>query len=414
MAEQKELKYVKGEYRKGSPADMYFYDDVDDWSVKDFLSEFQYLTNYVAPSVIRVHIISCGGVCVEGIKVFSMILGSQIPVETINDGFAASMASAIWAAGSVRYMRDYAILMIHNPWTDEENPSADTAKMTDSFRNQLSLIYKERFGLDDKSVKEIMDGKDGVDGTWYTAEESVTAGFLDAANVIKTSGDVSEKVAASLKGIKTMYAKTDKKNTEIVTNLINNINQKKSEMTENEFKMVAAQLGFDDQKSTGANVTARINELLDKEKKFEQISNDLKGAQEQLSKVSTELEGSKASVTNLTKSLDEAKASLKTYQETEKENMRKRNEELVDAAISTSRIGKESRETWLKMAEDNFDLVKQTLASIPAAKQLSAEIAKDPENLKDAEKGRQSEEEKVKAKVKAIVGDDFKPLTPEF
>ena len=34
----------------------------------------------------------------------------------INEGMAASMGSVLWAAGERSLMRDYAILMIHNPF----------------------------------------------------------------------------------------------------------------------------------------------------------------------------------------------------------------------------------------------------------------------------------------------------------
>ena len=100
------LKFVKGEVAYGKPADIYFYDDVEYWDVRQFVREFQYLVDYVEVSKIRVHIHSVGGSCHEGIKAFSTILNSSVPTETYNDGLAASMASMIWAAGKERCMRD--------------------------------------------------------------------------------------------------------------------------------------------------------------------------------------------------------------------------------------------------------------------------------------------------------------------
>lgn len=56
MAKQQEFKFIKGACCAGMPADIFFYTDVDYWSVDNFLWEFDYLINYVNPSKIRIHI----------------------------------------------------------------------------------------------------------------------------------------------------------------------------------------------------------------------------------------------------------------------------------------------------------------------------------------------------------------------
>ena len=38
-----QLKYIKGAVKSGCPADIYFYTDVDYWSVDDFLWELKWL-----------------------------------------------------------------------------------------------------------------------------------------------------------------------------------------------------------------------------------------------------------------------------------------------------------------------------------------------------------------------------------
>ena len=55
MAKQRDFKFIKGELCEGKPADIYFYTDVDYWSVDNFLYEFDYLLNYVKPSKIKLH-----------------------------------------------------------------------------------------------------------------------------------------------------------------------------------------------------------------------------------------------------------------------------------------------------------------------------------------------------------------------
>lgn len=426
---EKTLKFVKGEIAQGKPANIYFYDDVDYWDVRSFISEFQYLENYVKPSKIRIHIISAGGSCFEGIKAFSVILGSQTPTETINDGLAASMGSVIWAAGKERFMRDYAVLMIHNPRIDDEELDEDGKQAVAAFQKQLKIIYQQRFGFDDEKVQKIMDGEEDVDGTWLFAEDAVEAGIIDDAHVIKSSKEVVAKVAASIDGVKnlsaigsvmmTQHLLEKQKNTsttisekEVTDSL--QFNQNKKTMTENEIKMVAAQLGISEDKATGAAITEKVNALLTKEKQFDSVKAELQTTKESLAAKETELTGCKASIENLTQNLNSVKDELQVYKDKEAEVRNAEITSMVEAAIAAGKIAKESKDTWVKLATDNFELAKQTLDGIAARDKVSAKIANDPANQGAAAEGMKSEEQIVKEKVEAAVGKDFKLLTPNF
>ena len=426
---EKQLKFVKGEVAQGKPANIYFYDDVEYWDIRSFINEFQYLENYVKPSKIRIHIISAGGSCYEGIKAFSIILGSQIPTETINDGLAASMASVIWAAGKERYMRDYAILMIHNPRIDDEELDEDGKEVVNAFQKQLKIIYQQRFGFDDEKIQQIMDGENNIDGTWLIASEAVEKGIIDDDHVLKTSEKTVARIAASVDGVRNVKAISSVMlsqqlienqkdtsttiNTKEVKNSLQS-NQITTTMTESEIKMVAAQLGIAEDKATGATITAKVGELLTKEKQFDSVKAELQTVKESLTAKETELTGCKASVANLTQNLDAVKAELQTYKDKEAEVRNAEIASMVEAAITSGKISKESKETWIKLATDNFDLAKQTLDGIAARDKVSAKIASDPVNHGAAEKGMKSEEEKVAEKVQAAVGKDFKLLTPSF
>lgn len=420
---EKQLKFVKGELAQGKPANIYFYDDVDYWDVRSFISEFQYLENYVKPSKIRIHIISAGGSCFEGIKAFSVILGSQTPTETINDGLAASMGSVIWAAGKERFMRDYAVLMIHNPRIEDENLDEDGKKAVEAFQKQLKIIYQQRFGFDEEKIQKIMDGEENVDGTWLMAEDAIEAGIIDDDHVLKSSKEVVARIAASVDGVKNIKAigsvmmaqhlLENQKNTSttITTKEVENSlhsNQILTTMTENEIKMVAAQLGIAEDKATGATITAKVNELLTKEKQFDSVKAELQTVKDTLAAKETELTGCKASVQNLTQNLDAVKAELKTYKDKETEARNAEITSMVEAAITSGKISKESKDTWIKLATDNFDLAKQTLDGIAARDNITGKIANDPANKDAAADGIKSETEKVQAKVDEVVGKDFK------
>lgn len=426
---EKTLKFVKGEVAQGKPANIYFYDDVDYWDVRSFIGEFQYLENYVKPSKIRIHIISTGGSCYEGIKAFSIILGSQIPTETINDGLAASMGSVIWAAGQERFMRDYAVLMIHNPRIEDEEMDEDAKQAVAAFQKQLKIIYQQRFGFDEEKIQQIMDGEENIDGTWLMATDAVEKGIIDEAHILKSSKEVVARIAASVDGVKNVKAissimlsqhlmeNRNNNSTTIITKEVEDSlhsNQNLTTMTENEIKMVAAQLGIAEDKATGATITAKVNELLTKEKQFDSVKAELQTVKDTLAAKETELTGCKASVDNLTQNLNTVKAELQTYKDKEAQVRNAEITAMVEAAIKCGKITKESKDTWVKLATDNYELAKQTLDGIAARDNITGKIANDPANHGAAAEGMKSEEEKLAEKVHAAVGDGFKLLTPNF
>lgn len=419
---KKNFQYIKGKIESGMPADIVFYSDVSTWNVEDFIHEFNYLVNWCSPSEIRVHINSVGGNCVDGISVFSVIQNCTIPVTTINDGLAASMASIIWAAGNKCMMKDYALLMIHNPFIEGEKPN----EVTDAFKKQLSIIYQKRFGFTEEKVAEIMDGKPGADGTWYTASEAVEAGFLKEEDVIETPKAVKDKVNACIAAL----GKPTVKGVGAVMNLLDDVsmpetlnNVEATTQTQNnntintmanEISVVAAQLGLTGERATEANVSSRINELLGVERELTQAKADLNAKVTALAEAETKINGLNASVENLTKNYNEAKKKLDEFEAAEAAKKKAEIEALVDSAIKACKITKESRESWITQAQSCFELVKATLASIPARDDISHEIAQDQANHDNAEDGSKTEQQKAMDKVKAVVGERFEFLKPSF
>lgn len=406
--EERKFKYIKGAYSSGQPADICFYSDVEYWKVNDFLYEFDYLVNYVNPSVIRIHINSAGGQCIDGMSVFSKIIDCKIPTQCINDGIAASMASVIWAAGKEVFMKDYALLMIHNPFIDN-NGEKEYDQVTEAFTKQLSTIYKQRFLLSDDEIKKIMDGEDGNDGTFFTAEEAVAAGFISEANIIKTPEAVRSRIAASLKGtkdikkIESIMADNAKDNVE---SDITKTNQIELKMEKNELTAIAAVLGLVGDKADEATVLAEVNKLKDANSKFEDAKAELEKTKKALSDLQTELNGSKASVKNLQEQLDSTKADLDKYKEAEAEAKQKSIEEMVDNAIAECKINKDDRETWIEAAQNNLELTQRTIAAIPSREKISDKIGSEEEAKKAADELKDTEAE-MKKMVDEAVGKDF-------
>ena len=406
MDKKHNFKYIKGACMTGQPADICFYSDVEHWKVQDFIWEFDYLVNSVTPSVIRIHINSAGGNCIDGISVFSKIMDCKIPTQCINDGLAASMASIIWAAGDEIFMKDYALLMIHNPFIEKEN-GKEYDQVTEAFSKQLSTIYKQRFNLSDENVKSIMDGEEGNDGTFFTAQEAVLSGFLPESNIIKTPEAIKNRVAASLKDTKDIVkiesimglANIEEDNT-IKTNQI------KNSMEKNELTAIAAVLGLVGDKANEASVLAEVNKLKDASSQLETLKAELEDAKKSLTDAQTELNGSKASVANLTKDLETVKASLKEYEDAAEAARIKSIEEMVDQAIAECKLNKDDRETWIEAAQNNLELTKRTIAAIPSREKISEKVVSE-ESKKEAEEGLKDAEAEMKKLVNDAVGNDF-------
>lgn len=406
----KEFKFIKGKCCVGSPADICFYTDVDYWSVDNFLWEFDWLVNHVCPSKIRIHINSAGGSCVEGMSVFSKIMDCKIPTECINDALAASMGSIIWAAGDELYMKDYALLMIHNPFCDN-NGEKKFDQVTEAFGQQLKTIYTKRFGLSDEDIQSIMDGKEGDDGTFLTASQAVEKGFISADHIIETPKAVRDQVQAALKDIKDV-AKIKAVLGLAVPQLPQaTINEKDNNhlnsriMEKNEINVFAALLGLTGEKATAENVSAKITDLKAKAEKYDSLVKSFEDTKNQLTKVQSELTGAQTSVKNLTADLEKANASLKQYKDAEEAAKAEKVNALIEKAINECKINKDEKEIYTKMAQNDFTLAENILAKIPARDNLGNIVSEANKNK--AEENVKTTEQKVQAKVEEVIGKEF-------
>lgn len=410
MAKSKDFKFIKGAYCAGSPADICYYTDVDYWSVQDFLWEFDYLINYVNPSKIRIHINSVGGSVIEGMSVFAKIMDCKIPTECINDALAASMGSIIWAAGDELYMKDYALLMIHNPFCDADG-GKQYNQATEAFTQQLKTIYVKRFGLSEEEVENIMNGKEGDDGTFLTAAQAVEKGFVQADHVIETPKAIKDQIQAALKDtkdvgqIKAIYGLVSPTLPSTTINEQKTIS-KLNTMDESKITVFAALFGLTGDKATADNVTAKINELKAKADKAESTQKALDETKAELTKTNAELTGAKTSIKNLTEDLTKTKEALQVYQDAEAKAQEKKVNDLIDKAIAECKINKDEREDYLKMARNDFEMAERVLAKIPARDNLGGIISHA--NQQEAIEGTKTEEQKIQAKVEEVVGQSFK------
>lgn len=431
------FKYVVGEAKVNEVCDIRFFDSVNEYSANTFNSEFLWIESYIKPSKIRILINSEGGSVLYGMSMFSVIRNSSIPTECINEGLAASMGSIIWAAGDKSLMRDYAILMVHNPFNtasdekDKTNAEIEEPDYVKAFRQQIEMIYMKRWGFSKTKVKTIMSGGEDSDGTFFTAEDAVKAGIIPAENIIKTSKQKIEKVKNAIEGITDNQILQNtitsicgelsldnalNKGNKPLDDSISNLNKNNQEptnvenktstnnMEENKtidfnFGAVVASLGFKE-KTEVPQVMARITELVG-------VENKLKEANQAIDSLKIEKAGEITKNQNLTKELENVKAELKTYKDAEKEAMNQKIASMVQDAITAGKIEDSAKQNWMDMAMKNFDLAKATLDSIPARDKISTEIENDKDNVEKVKDSVHTVEAKIAEQVEAVVGKDF-------
>lgn len=119
---------------------------------------------------IKVWINSIGGSVYDAMAICNAIAKCKTPVDTYNVGIAASAAGLIAQYGRKRYMNDYALLMIHSPFSEDGEEDEALSKFKESCITMLmNKCKKER-----EEVTKMMDGE-----TWLDANECMEAGFCD-------------------------------------------------------------------------------------------------------------------------------------------------------------------------------------------------------------------------------------------
>ena len=139
---------------------------------------------------------------------------------------------------------------------------------------------------------------------------------------------------------------------------------------------------------------------MDAEKKVKDIQNSF-------NELKIQKEGVDAQLSNVKNELEDVKNELKVYKDAE---VAKRNEEIeafIENAISDGKIDAGAKEKWVEMSQSNFEVVQDTLNSIPKREKISEKIASDEANVKNAKEDMTDAEKELSIKVEAAVGKDF-------
>ncbi len=158
--------------------DLYIFGDItaygweeSDVGAYDFAKEL----NDVDTDNLNIHINSYGGSVSEGLAIYNLLKQSNKNITTVCDGFACSIASVIFMAGTKRIMNKGSLLMIHNAWTFSCGNAKELRKQADDLEKitEPSIqIYVDTSILTREEVIEMMDNE-----TWITSDEALEYGF---------------------------------------------------------------------------------------------------------------------------------------------------------------------------------------------------------------------------------------------
>lgn len=165
---------------KGSVAEIWIYEQIgeDFWTGGGTTAKsFQQELSKIKAGQIDLHINCPGGEVFDGVTIYNLLKQHPANVTTYIDGLAASIASVIALAGNQVKMADNALFMIHNPWGMTAGDSKEMRRMADTLdkvSGSISMAYKQKTGLEDNKITELMDAE-----TWMTASEAKNFGFVD-------------------------------------------------------------------------------------------------------------------------------------------------------------------------------------------------------------------------------------------
>lgn len=165
---------------KAASAEIHLYDMIGEWGVtaQDFVSELKPL----AGKSLDLHINSEGGEVFDGLAIFEALQRHDGPVIAYVDGLAASSASFIAMAADEIVMAERARMMVHDAHglaIGNARNLRELANILDDLSGNIADIYAARTGKTAKYWRDQMHGPDGGDGTWFNAEQAVSAGLAD-------------------------------------------------------------------------------------------------------------------------------------------------------------------------------------------------------------------------------------------
>lgn len=280
-----------------------------------------------------------GGEVVQGCALFNYLDRTDINVEWVIDGLAASMMAMLITNPNHKVSAArYAKLMYHRVQGSVYGNSAEVrsmAEMIDKFETSLIEMMARRMNEPVEEVrKEFFT--DGLDH-WMTAEEAKKRGLVDS---IIEGRNIAEP-AADIKSAKTVFDFFNKQ----LLNIIKPNNMDRAKFA-NLLNKQEKDIETDEALESAVKAVVDENVTLRDELKAERTKSA--GLEQQV------------------KTMNEAKV-----------------KQLVDSAIAAKKIGEDERETYTKLATNDFEMAEKIIGKLqgvtPVTDQLKTPVVNEAE-----------------------------------
>lgn len=362
----------------------------------NFINEY-----YTEAKAINLRINSEGGSVINGIRVVSAILNSDIPVNTYNDGYAMSMGAIIWLSAKKenRYMADFAINMLHAPMLlDSEGNMIEPEDEGDktflkAVYDQLSQILVNNTGKSKEEINKIL-AKD----SFYNAKESVKEGFVNKENIIKFKqkpNNLGTDISENIKRIAAFYNNSNSNN--------QNSNTDNMDINWNRITSLFGLLPNSNEDTVAQAVQALQSEKTEVQNKYNAVLEEKKTLENSLKEKETKITGLEKQVSD--------------FKEAEKAAKTEKAKALVDQAIKDGKIkepkNEEEKNSLVNIAETNPETFNTLIgavntevkapdvtAQLEDRGKIAAEFGLKPEEMKfwNLWKNNQSALNQIKAK----------------
>lgn len=169
---------------EGDTTTIYLYDVIDPYFGVDAQQFNKQLLALQGKSV-TLRINSPGGDVFDG-RAIATAIAQHGDVTVMIDGLAASAATYVAIAAKEVQMAEGAFFMIHNAWTlayGNKEDLTNTANLLDKIDQSIINDYAKKTSQDIAQLTDWMNKE-----TWFTAEEALANGFVDA---VFTGNDIN-------------------------------------------------------------------------------------------------------------------------------------------------------------------------------------------------------------------------------
>lgn len=180
MSKEQWKRYFTMKAKAEETAEVLIYESIGESFFSEGIGAKQFAKELKALGSVKqldIRINSPGGSVFEGQAIYSQLKSHKAAKTVYIDGLAASIASVIAMAGDTIVMPRNATMMIHDPWTMAVGTAEDmrkTAEALDTVKSGILAAYRDKSGLDDGTISELMSEE-----TWMDADEAAEWGFVD-------------------------------------------------------------------------------------------------------------------------------------------------------------------------------------------------------------------------------------------